>query len=212
MPPLEISLVGIERGQEKLYVNMLFSLYDVAGELHPPKDDTLRELALTTAQVGKIRRQILVDPELMAKQNFPLSAALQGGNCGARTELQSWNRTRTAQALPSRPASDERYTRQVPTAVQYGASKGVRQGQAVIPCKVGGLLYSIVGSLEDQSGGGEPIGDVGAARARHENGSVGELAGCEEGGEGRSSSRAGVGEYGGAGVMLPTVRRRGRPP
>eukprot|EP00965_Chrysotila_dentata_P000430 14412-Pleurochrysis_carterae.AAC.2 len=57
-------------------------------------------------------------------------------------------RTCTAQALLSRPASDERYTSQVPTAVHSRGSEGVRQGQGVVLCEVGGLT-SIVGSLED---------------------------------------------------------------
>eukprot|EP00965_Chrysotila_dentata_P000431 14412-Pleurochrysis_carterae.AAC.3 len=53
---------------------------------------------------------------------------------------------------------------------------------------------------------------MGAAHVIRGDRSVGELAGGKEGGEGISSSRGGVRECGGAGVMRPQVRRRGRPP
>eukprot|EP00965_Chrysotila_dentata_P185048 6109208-Pleurochrysis_carterae.AAC.1 len=50
MAPLEMSWVQMASGQERLYVNLLYALCDEVGELHLPKDDSRRELALTQAQ------------------------------------------------------------------------------------------------------------------------------------------------------------------
>eukprot|EP00965_Chrysotila_dentata_P058437 1938191-Pleurochrysis_carterae.AAC.1 len=75
MAPLEVSWVQTANGQERLYVNLLDALRDEAGDLHLPKDDSRRELALTQAQVSDLRRQILADAKLMEELNFPLSAA-----------------------------------------------------------------------------------------------------------------------------------------
>eukprot|EP00965_Chrysotila_dentata_P112548 3720289-Pleurochrysis_carterae.AAC.1 len=56
-----MSRVKIEKGQQRLHVNMLYALCHETGELHLPKDDARRELALTQAQVSDLRGQIQAD-------------------------------------------------------------------------------------------------------------------------------------------------------
>eukprot|EP00965_Chrysotila_dentata_P070906 2343555-Pleurochrysis_carterae.AAC.1 len=54
---------------------MLYVLCDEAGELHLPKDDARRELALMSAQVSDVRRQVLADSKLIGQHGFPFLAA-----------------------------------------------------------------------------------------------------------------------------------------
>eukprot|EP00965_Chrysotila_dentata_P199727 6179551-Pleurochrysis_carterae.AAC.1 len=82
MSPIEVSWLQIEKGQERLYVNMLYALCDEAGE-H----------ALTQALVSDLRRQVLSYAKLIGEHNLPLSAAWWGqlGNEAKAVKVETSN-------------------------------------------------------------------------------------------------------------------------
>ena len=75
IPPVEISLVKVHRGVNRLYLNFDFVLSDETGELHPPKDPSCREKLLTNAEIKAIRQQIYKDLVLLSETSCPLSPA-----------------------------------------------------------------------------------------------------------------------------------------
>lgn len=69
--PMEISWVHlVEQNHDAMYVNFNFILADEDGELHMPKDQSRREMAINNEH--EIRHQVLEDVRAMAEKNCML--------------------------------------------------------------------------------------------------------------------------------------------
>lgn len=68
--PVEISWVKLPKGYEALYINFNFVLVDEDGEMHAPKDENRREIALSNTD--DIRAQVLADVRSLSQNGCPL--------------------------------------------------------------------------------------------------------------------------------------------
>ena len=75
IPPFEVSVVRVARGVDRLYVNMMYMLWDQGGGFHPPKDDEKVELEYTAEEIAAFRAMILMDARQLAAQGAPLSSS-----------------------------------------------------------------------------------------------------------------------------------------
>ena len=73
MPTLEITWEEMPSG-DRLRVNFMYCLADADGELHPPKDDDRRELALPSSLQSAMRQRVLLDARTMIERGFPLAS------------------------------------------------------------------------------------------------------------------------------------------
>ena len=73
MWPAEISHELKSTGEEKLYLNFQWVLFDEFGELHPPKDNNRREVSIGPEKTFALREQIFKDIGVMADRMVPLS-------------------------------------------------------------------------------------------------------------------------------------------
>ena len=51
----------------------MYVLMDADGEMHPPKDEERREIALTPAEVAGLRQRVMIDARAMVARGMPLS-------------------------------------------------------------------------------------------------------------------------------------------
>jgi len=101
MSPLEISWA-----KETLFLNFSFVLSDEAGELHPPKDNDRKEIAIEPAEVTAIRAQILADTKLMADWGYPLAAGFHRQLGMTTEEIKAKSSKRKANRKPPRPKAE----------------------------------------------------------------------------------------------------------
>jgi hypothetical protein len=73
MPTLELTWEEMPSG-DRLRVNFMYCLADSDGELHAPKDNARRELALPPSLQSAMRQRVLLDARSMIKRGFPLSS------------------------------------------------------------------------------------------------------------------------------------------
>ena len=78
IPPFEVSSFTTPSGSDRLHINLMYTLWDQGGGMHPPKDDLRRELLYTPAEEATFRKQILRDARQLAMQGAPLSSAWYG--------------------------------------------------------------------------------------------------------------------------------------
>ena len=75
IPPFELSIVEMARGVSRAYVNLMYTLWDQGGGMHPPKDAERRELSYSSTEVSGFRVKVLADARRLAAQGAPLSSA-----------------------------------------------------------------------------------------------------------------------------------------
>ena len=75
IPPFEVSSYTKPSGSDRLHINMMYTLWDQGGGMHPPKDEQRREIAYSKKEQAIFRAQILSDARQLAAQGAPLSSA-----------------------------------------------------------------------------------------------------------------------------------------
>ena len=78
IPPFEVSSFTTPSGSDRLHINLMYTLWDQGGGMHPPKDELWWELLYTPAEEATFRTQILRDARQLAMQGAPLSSAWYG--------------------------------------------------------------------------------------------------------------------------------------
>eukprot|EP00965_Chrysotila_dentata_P201386 6180539-Pleurochrysis_carterae.AAC.3 len=179
MPPMEVSWIKMEKGRERLYINLMYSLCDEAGELHLPKDDARRELALSPEQADGREGEAIVCGVV--------AAAGGGGERGG-----GGDGTHPVEAATPGPATygSQHLRVEVSNEVYSGGGEGVGVSEEVVTCALKGLS-PVMGVVEDQGASGESTGDKGTAGSRDGDESLGGLGG-DEGSRGEGGGRGGA--------------------
>ena len=74
MPTLEVKWTRMPNGAGHLKTNFYYMLMDVDGEVHPPKDEDRRELAIGAALELAMRQRVLLDVQRMIDRGLPMAS------------------------------------------------------------------------------------------------------------------------------------------
>ena len=74
MPTLEATWESLAKGGCRLKIGFMYVLMDCDGELHAPKDEQRRELALSSSLEASLRERVLIDANLMIERGVPMAS------------------------------------------------------------------------------------------------------------------------------------------